>query len=156
MKKILMSVLIITPLMGCNGDQVETVKPLELLYQQPFKFMGQSVKSVSESVSSTPNKVGNIIVENERNHILFESNNNIVGYVEIDFKETIPCNQKKKFNSKPLLTALGIDPSELELAREKTHFHTYYDHANKLKVGVSCLYDGGPLSVSFSSKYYGK
>lgn len=42
-----------------------------------------------------------------------------------------------------------------ELVRRETHCHTYYDHRKKLKINVSCLYDGGPLSVGFSTKYYG-
>jgi len=48
-----------------------------------------------------------------------------------------------------------ISPSELDLVRKQTHFHTYYDNKRKIKIGVSCSADGAPLSVGFSSKYYG-
>ncbi len=79
-----------------------------------------------------------------------------MSYVDVSFNETSPCDQTRSFNSSRILRALGIDPNSLELVRERKHFHTYYDHKNKLKVGVSCLYDGGPLNASFSRKYYGQ
>jgi len=54
-----------------------------------------------------------------------------------------------------VLGSLSINPSELDLVRMKTHFHTYYDHKKQLQISVACQYDGAPLLVGFSSKYYG-
>jgi hypothetical protein len=84
-----------------------------------------------------------------------EAEGNFISYVELDLKNTAPHFQNQEFDSEPILGALSIGLSELEFARKKTHYHTYYDHRRKLKISVSCLYDGAPLSVSFSSKYYG-
>ena len=102
------------------------------------------------------NGAGNIIIEKNLHKILFESNSSVVSYVSVDFQETIPCNLQNDFDSKPLLLASGINPNNLELARKRTHSHTYYDHTNKLKVSVTCSYNGSALSVSFSKKYYGE
>ncbi|MCW8831800.1 MAG: toll/interleukin-1 receptor domain-containing protein, partial [Colwellia sp.] len=63
---------------------------------------------------------------------------------------------KKDFNSITLLLASGINSDNLELVIKRTHSHVYYDHVHKLKIGVSCLYDGGALNISISKKYYGQ
>ena len=84
-----------------------------------------------------------------------EAEGNFISYVDVELKRTAPHRQDQVFDSEMVLGALSINPSELELVRKKTHFHTYYDHKKRLKVSVSCLYDGAPLSVGFSSKYYG-
>jgi hypothetical protein len=87
--------------------------------------------------------------------MLLEAEGNFISYVEVDLKATAPHNQNQEFDSEPVLGALSIGLTELDLERKKTHYHTYYDHRRKLKVSVSCLYDGAPLTVAFSSKYYG-
>ncbi|MEL6765142.1 MAG: toll/interleukin-1 receptor domain-containing protein, partial [Cyanobacteria bacterium J06607_6] len=74
----------------------------------------------------------------------------------VEIKRTAPHCQGQEFDSESILGALSIGLSELELVRKKTHFHTYYDHRKRLKVSVSCQYDGAPISVGFSSKYYGQ
>ena len=84
-----------------------------------------------------------------------EAEGNFINYVDIELKKTAPWSQSRPFDSEAILGVLSINPSELELARKQTHFHTYYDHKKRLKIGVSCQYDGAPLSVGFSSKYYG-
>lgn len=79
---------------------------------------------------------------------------NYISFVEVDFLMTAPYYQHHEFDSQPLLGALSIGVHELELARKVTHCHTYYDHKKRMKITVSCLYDGAPLSVSFGTKYY--
>jgi hypothetical protein len=124
-------------------------------FHRPFQYMGMTVSQAENAVGSKANDAVNILIDNDECHMFLEAEGNFISYVEVDFKRTAPHNQNQSFDSEPLLGALSIGLSELELIRTKTHFHTYYDHRKKLKVGVSCAYDGGPLSVSFSSKYYG-
>jgi hypothetical protein len=124
-------------------------------FHRPFQYMGLSVQDAARAVNGTPNGVGNIIIETDDCHMLLEAEGNFINYVEIDLKQTAPHNQDQEFDSEVLLGALSINPSELEFVRKKTHVHTYYDHRRKLKVNISCLYDGAPLTISFSSKYYG-
>jgi hypothetical protein len=100
--------------------------------------------------------VGNIIIDSAQAHMLLDATGEGISYVDVELKQTAPCSQTTAFDSEPVLGALSINPSELEFARKQTHFHTYYDHKRKVKVGVRCLYDGAPLSVGLSSKYYGK
>ena len=143
-----------TALFGCGQER--DLIPVGDKYQQPYTYIGQQANTVAKNFSTEPNSVGNVIVDTNNHHFLFESSGRaVVSYVDVSFNETSPCDQKRSFNSGRILRALGIDPDSLELARERKHFHTYYDHKNKLKVSVSCLYDGGPLNVSFSRKYYG-
>ncbi|MFZ2168950.1 MAG: hypothetical protein WAW61_04850 [Methylococcaceae bacterium] len=124
-------------------------------FHRPFQYIGMSVADAAKSTGSTPNKVHNIIIDSEQSHMLLEAEGNFISFVEVELKKTSPCSQSVSFDPEPILGALSINPSELEFVRKKTHSHVYYDHKRKLQVIVSCQYDGAPLSVGFSSKYYG-
>jgi len=117
--------------------------------------MGMSISDASKAVGQSPNDVGNIVVESADCRLYLEAEGNFISYVEADLKRTAPFRQDQRFEPEPMLGALSINPSELDLVRSKTHCHTYYDHRKKLKITVMCVYDGGPISVAFSSKYYG-
>lgn len=123
-------------------------------FHRPFQYMGMSISDAARAVSGEPNKVGNIIVDSEQAHMLLEAEGNFINYVDIELKKTAPWSLSRPFDSEAILGVLSINTAELELARKQTHFHTYYDHKRKLKIGVSCQYDDAPLSVGFSSKYY--
>lgn len=124
-------------------------------FHRPFQYMGMPVNKAESEVGETANCVGSIIVESDDCKMLLEAEGNFISYVEVDLKATAPHNKNQEFDSEPILGALSIGLTELDLERKKTHYHTYYDHRKKLKVSVSCLYDGAPLTVAFSSKYYG-
>ncbi|KAA3667207.1 toll/interleukin-1 receptor domain-containing protein [Pectobacterium carotovorum] len=124
-------------------------------FHRPFQYIGMTISQVEKETGCKSNDVGNIIVENEDCHMLLEAEGNFINYVEVDFKKTAPHYQNQEFDSEIPLGALSIGLSEIELARKETHYHTYYDHRKKLKISVSCPYDGAPLTVGFSSKYYG-
>lgn len=125
-------------------------------FHRPFRYMGMSVEKAEKAVGIQANDVGNIIVENSECKMLLEAEGNFISYVDVELKRTAPHNQSTEFDSESILGALSIGLSELELVRKKTHFHTYYDHRKRLKIGVSCQYDGAPISVGFSFKYYGQ
>jgi hypothetical protein len=123
-------------------------------FHRPFQYIGMSIADAARAVSGKPNEVGNIIIDTEQSHMLLEAEGNFVNYVDVELKKTAPWSQSRLFDSEAILGVFSINPSELELVRKQTHFHTYYDHKRKLKIGVSCLYEGASLSVGFSSKYY--
>lgn len=124
-------------------------------FHRPFQYIGISVGEVSKEIGVRPNEAGNVVVDSGECHMLLEAEGSFVSYVEVDIKRTAPHRQNQEFDSEPILGALSINPAELELARKHTHSHVYYDHRKKLKITVLCQYDGGPLSVGFSTKYYG-
>ncbi|WP_412478508.1 toll/interleukin-1 receptor domain-containing protein [Azonexus sp. IMCC34839] len=124
-------------------------------FHRPFQYMGMTIQDAARATGGTPNDVGNIILDTDECHMCLEAEGNFISYVDVELKRTAPHRQDQEFDSEAVLGALSINPSELELVRKKTHFHTYYDHRKRLKISVSCLYDGAPLSVGFSSKYYG-
>jgi hypothetical protein len=124
-------------------------------FHRPFQYVGLSIADAAAQVGAAPNRVGNIIVDTPECRMLLEVEGNFVNYVDVELKQTAPHTYGRKFDSEAVLGALSINLTELELVRKEMHFHAYYDHRRKLKVGVSCAYDGGPLSVGFSSKYYG-
>ncbi|AFK03412.1 TIR protein [Emticicia oligotrophica DSM 17448] len=124
-------------------------------FHRPFQYIGMTISQLESILKVKSNDVGNLVVENDECRMFLEAEGNFVSYVEVDIKRTAPHFLNKEFDSEPLLGALSISLSELELERKQTHHHTYYDHRRKLKVSVSCTYDGSPLCVSFSSKYYG-
>lgn len=118
-----------------------------------YETIGKPVSAVSALVGKPSNSVSNIVFDENEMSFLYEAYQNKVSYVEVEFKDK-PCNQQDAFDSEPFLVKLGIAPEKIQLARKRTHFHTYYDHHNKLKIGVSCPYDGGSLTVGFSKRYY--
>lgn len=124
-------------------------------FHRPFQYMGMTIHKAEFEVGAKANNVGNIIVESDDCRMLLEAEGNFISYIEVDLKETALHSQNQEFDSEPILGALSIGLTELDLERKKTHSHTYYDHRRNIKVSVSCLYDGAPLTVAFSSKYYG-
>lgn len=133
------------------------IKGLPILstpFHRPFQYLGMIISEVEDIVGQKANPAKNIIVENEFCKMVLWGEGNYISFVEVDFLMTAPYYQHHEFDSQPLLGALSIGVHELELARKVTHCHTYYDHKKRMKITVSCLYDGAPLSVSFGTKYY--
>ena len=124
-------------------------------FHRPYQYMGMTISQAAKAVNGEPNEVGNIIIDTDECHMLLEAEGNFISFVSIDLKRTSPCKINQEFDSESVLGALSINPSELEFARKKTHYHTYYDHRKKLKISVQCIDDGEALTVGFSSKYYG-
>jgi len=124
-------------------------------FHRPFQYIGMIVSDAVNAVNHIPNEGGNIIIETDDCHMLLETEGNFISYVDVQLKKTAPHFQNQEFDSEPILGALSINPTELELIRKTTHCHVYYDHRKRLKVSVMCLYDEAPLSVGFSAKYYG-
>lgn len=123
-------------------------------FHRPFQYLGMSIGDVEDVVGQKANDARNIIVENEHCKMVLWGEGNFVSFVDVDLLKTAPHSQNEDFDSEPLLGALSIGVHELELARKKTHCHTYYDHKKRLKITAMCSYDGGPLTVSFGTKYY--
>lgn len=137
-------------------SSVERVPTISPQYLKPISKIGLNISAVENIVGEKANAAGNVIVDVEGFHILFESHLGMLSFIDYEFKSYPPCSQKKAFNPKPFLMSLGIDSllPHIEYARNKIHFHTFYDHKEKLKIGVSCLYDGASINVSIGKKYY--
>lgn len=141
------------------GEAIDKSGVLNLYFYQkpfhrPFQYIGMKVTDALTEVKGSINKGGNIIVESKDCSMFLETEGSFISYVEVDIKKTAPCNLNEKFDSEPVLGCLSINPSELDLVKEKTHCHVYYDHKRKLKISVQCIENGASLSVSFSAKYY--
>jgi hypothetical protein len=124
-------------------------------FHRPFQYIGMTIQEAAREVGASPNDVGNIVLESDDCHLLLEAEGNFVQYVDLTLKFTGAHTQIQGFDSEAILGAVSISPAELELVRRAPHYHTYYDHAKRMKIGVSCQYDGAPLSIGFSRKYYG-
>lgn len=124
-------------------------------FASPIKYLGMSKMVAADIIGVQPNKVGNIILEKQVGRLLAHvGEDDLVSYVDIEFNNMGKCAQNEKFDPKPFLLALDIDPEILELARSQTHYHTYWHHEKRLKIAVSCLSDGSPYNVYIGSKYY--
>lgn len=128
---------------------------LQKPFHRPQQYMGMTVEQAERATGGQANEGGNIVLDTEDCHMVLEAEGNFIKYIDAELKATAPHRQDQEFDSVPVLGAFSINPAELEQVRKRIHFHTYYDHRKKLKVSVSCIYDGAPLSVGFSSKYYG-
>lgn len=124
-------------------------------FHRPFQYIGLTIDAAAKAVGGTPNEAGNIIIENDECRLFLEAEGNFINYVDIELKRTAPHLQTENFDSEAILGVLSINPAELELIKKAVHYHYYSDHKRRLKVSVSCLYDGAPLSVGFGGKYYG-
>lgn len=124
-------------------------------FHRPFQYIGMPIADIAKKLNIAVNEANNIIIETDECRMFLESEGALVSYIDIDIKRTSPCCQTREFDSIPALGSLSINPSELDFIRKKTNSHIYYDHKHKLKISVSCLVDGDPLTVSFSAKYYG-
>lgn len=124
-------------------------------YHRPHQYIGMPADKVAMLVNGEQNRVGSVIVENNDAHMHLQAEGNFICYVEVDIKATAPHYQNNPFDPEPILGCLSINVSELEKVKTQTHAHTYYDHKRKLKILVLCFSDGGPIGVSFGSKYYG-
>lgn len=109
-------------------------------FHRPFQYMGMTIADAAKEVERKPNKVGNIIVDTDDCHMLLEAEGNFIQYVDIEILKTAPQYQNREFDSEPVLASLSINPAELDFVRKQTHYHTYYDHRKKLKIGVFCSY----------------
>lgn len=146
--------LILVALSGyCYSEKIP--KPLNQTFIHPQKLIGKPIKELSKKLDRPLNRINKLVYEDTSIRAVIESKDALVSYIEIDFKLADKCYFKKPFNSEPFLSALNITQSKLEKKRMMTHSHTYYDHTNKLKVVVSCVYDGGVRTLSLSKKYYG-
>lgn len=139
--------------LGGALDKALVILPMP--FHRPFQFMGMTIQDAARATGGTPNDVGNIILDTDECHMCLEAEGNFISYIDVELKRTAPHQQNQGFDSEAILGALSISPSELELVGKKTHIHTYYDHRKRLKISVSCQYNGAPLSVGFSGKYYG-
>ncbi len=124
-------------------------------YHRPHQYIGMPVNQVAQLVNGEPNQIGSIVIENDHAHMHLQAEGNFICYVEVDIKTSAPHYQDKPFDPEPFLGCVSINVAELEKIRSQTHAHTYYDHKRKLKIVVMCVDDGEPISINFSSKYYG-
>jgi len=124
-------------------------------FHRPFQYLGMTIDKAAKEVNGTPNEVGNIIVENEDCRMLLEAEGNFITFIEIDFKKTAPFYQNREFDSEALLGAVSINPAELTLETKQLFSHKYSNHRNRIQILVLCAYDTAPLSIGFSTKYYG-
>jgi len=80
---------------GSNlGEAIDRASDLLLFFyprpfHRPFQYIGMQIKSAAKKVGGTPNKVGNIVVENDDCRMLLEAEGNFVNNVEVDIKRTM-------------------------------------------------------------------
>lgn len=147
--------LLIKPPQKPTIAQKTLASELPTPYKNPIQYIGLSLQQASKATGVKPNDAGNIIVESKIAKMMIStSGKTSVSYVDVEFLESQKCLQSKDFESTSFLKALGINPSSLELARKQTHYHTYYDHKNKLKIFVACIDDNWPYTVGISKNYY--
>jgi TIR domain len=124
-------------------------------FHRPFQYLGMTVPRAAAEVNGTPNEVGNIVVENEFARMLLEAEGNFITFVNVELKSTAPHFQNQAFDSQAMLGTVSINPAELVLDREQVFSHVFSDHRNRIQIMVLCPYDGAPIEIGFSTKYYG-
>jgi hypothetical protein len=137
---------------GLAADLRHLTRP----FQRPFQYVGMTVSQAAKATGTKPNSGGNIVIDTKDAHLVLEASDGVVvSNAMVEVKQTAPCQQAQSFDSAPVLKALSVDRHTLELTQRRTHAHVYQDHTHKVKVTVICSWDGAPLAVGFSRKYYG-
>jgi hypothetical protein len=130
---------------------------IKMLIAKPYNYIGTQSKRAAYIFNVQPNQAGNVIFDSDNYHVLLESSDGYkISYVEVDFKEESPCSTQSPFNPEMLYKQLDIDTKKMSLIKTRTpsyYFSSYIDSLNKFKTTVTCVYDGGPISISFSKKY---
>ncbi|MEX1232205.1 MAG: toll/interleukin-1 receptor domain-containing protein [Planctomycetaceae bacterium] len=124
-------------------------------FHRPFQYLGMTVDRAATEVGGTPNEVGNIIVENDDCRMLLEAEGNFITFIDLELKRTAPHYQNQVFDPEAILGSVSINPAELSLDRSQTFSYVYSDHRNRIQIMVLCAYDTAPISIGFSTKYYG-
>ncbi|MCO7251242.1 hypothetical protein [Pseudoalteromonas sp. Ps84H-4] len=161
----ILAFLISAMLVGCGKDTkqapvaaIPTPPPISFVdseFTRPYKYHNFKVETVSEILGVEPNAVGNIEVETDKHHILYEATDGIITYSEVRMLETTPCSLNESFDPAVMLDAVAVNVANLDPQTRLTHLAVYYDHNEKLKISVACEQDGVPITVRFSNKYYG-
>ena len=128
--------------------------PLTAPFTRPYQYIGMRVAQAQKIVKGTINQGGNIVINNDKVHLLLETEGNFVSYVDIELKQPGQCPTRSNFNPVPVLGALSINPSELDHVQSGGGYHYYDDHKRKIRVTVSCTEFAPYYTVRFSSKYY--
>jgi hypothetical protein len=124
-------------------------------FHRPFQYLGQDARELAKRLKIEPNGGGNFILENAEARMIIWVEGQFVQFVEVDVKRCKPCYRNQAFDPIPLLGVLSVNPEELEITAQNTHYTHFADHRRKMQVKVSCLIDGECLNVSFGTKYYG-
>lgn len=120
----------------------------------PYNFIDMPLKEAASHTGVQPNQANNIVFDREGRHVFLEADGGKIGYADVEFRGSPPCNPKQPIDSAAALQTLGMNAADLELAIDKPDNHTYYDHKRGLKVSVTCNYEGAPLTAGFSRKQY--
>ncbi len=142
-------------------------------FYRPFQYVGMPLTEAAKLIGVAPSSPKHIFVANDDADMMLEAKDVVVdwvkgevkrldakdlvvSFVDVEVKKSGPCKASVPFESAPILLAAGVSPEDLEFARKTTFAHVYQDHKRKLQVSVICHHtNGGPLNVSFSSKFYG-
>lgn len=130
------------------------IEPVPEEYKQPYRYLGQQVDEAAKFFRIAPNPADKIIIDMKDYQFMWESNNNVLTYAEVVFNTAGKCSLKKRVPAEVLLKRLGIREYPLEKIISRDALSTYYDHKNKVKIGVSCDEEGGLYRIYFSQKYY--
>lgn len=143
--------VVIFLLLGACTSKV--VEPVPEQYKQPYRYLGQPISEVEKHLGVTADPSKKILIDMKDYHFMWESASGIVSYVEVTFKTENACSMKKPVPAESLLGRLDSKGYKLESVTARDGLSTFYDHVNKLKIGVACREEGFYV-VYFSQKYY--
>lgn len=138
-------------LSACTSKVIE---PVPEQYKQPYRYFNQPIGEVKKHLGVTAAPSEKIFIDMKDYHFMWESASGVVSYVEVTFKTANACDMKKPVPAGILLERLDSKGDNLENVTTRNGLSTFYDHVNKLKIGVACFVDGGPYVAYFTQKYY--
>jgi hypothetical protein len=131
-----------------------TVSTPGAIFQDPNRYIGLATTQAARMTGGRINEGGNIVIETDKFELLLEAFDGVVNHPAVSFLETKPCSMAVPFDPNPLLEAVGMHADLMEEILSRSDRHSYYDHARRRKVWVSCDYDGGSYNVALSKTYY--
>lgn len=154
MKKFIVTALSCVLISACS----EGVRYIDFKYQEPYKYYGKESAEIKKEFPESEEKAGYIWERNKLVRMMFQMGDGKVEYIEIQVKNTAPCDPDKMITTAAdkLLERFRMGEHIMRLEAGTLHpgQAIYNDDTAKFRVSVKCYQAGEPLTVAFSKKYY--
>jgi hypothetical protein len=150
------SVVLIEP----DEQSIPNEKPVQIvqvpqsyppyLIDNVLQYIGKFNVDVASDYVSTINEAGNVVVENEYYRSYFETNNNIIRYISVEFKYLDKCKKTDLDRYDYYLESIGLVTTQFKKSRNLGNkLIMGFEHNTKpVKLSIGCFSKEQPLMIA--------
>lgn len=115
-----------------------------------LQYLGKFNVDVASDYISTINESGNVVVENEYYRSYFETEDNIVRYISVDFKYLEKCEKSDLLHHKDYIESIGLDTTKFKkISNLGNDLILGLEHSVKpVKLSIGCFSEEQPLMIA--------